>query len=149
MVTSRLSTLSSVVTVTRTVFGSLVPASSGGAVTLTAVVWPQSRLPGGLDVGVSGFEKDRAGVDPKDTPATQPRFAPLMTSLVPPVAGPDAGVADWASGAPGGNRMNRSPAVFAEHSVTVQTSTSTWPGFCGTVEVVMAPSLATVNRCWM
>jgi hypothetical protein len=63
-----------------------MPALPGGAMACTRVVCPQSRsaLP------LLNF---LAATLPKKTPATQPRFAPLIEIAVPPFAGPAAGLA--------------------------------------------------------
>lgn len=50
------------------------------------------------------LENVAAATVPKNTPVTQPRFWPLMVTLVPPGAGPDVGDTESTFGFPGGKR---------------------------------------------
>src|SRR5215469_11865931 len=108
----------------------LVPATPGGAVACTTVVDPQSRRAAALLIFL-------AALLPKNTPVTQPRFWPVIVTLVPPAARPDAGLIEVTTGLPGGNRKNLSAGGCDEQPVTLQTRTSTTAGFCCTVRELM------------
>jgi len=87
--------LSTVVTLTFTDS----PAVPAGAVASTVDVDPQSRI-------ACWLLADSAFTLPKNTRVTQPRFWPLITTGVPPAAGPEVGLTELTLGLPGGYRIS-------------------------------------------
>ncbi len=72
-----------------------VPTLPAGAVTVTVSVEPQSS-------SAVWFVASTAATVPKETFVTQPRFSPVIVTLVPPFAGPVFGVIESIFGSPSG-----------------------------------------------
>jgi hypothetical protein len=105
--------------------GTFEPAVPGGAITTTWFVVPQVSIAWELLVKT-------VTIFPNATATMHPRLDPFKTTSLPPSAGPRAGVMLSIFGVPGGYTNKTSVAGLKLQLVTVQTSTSTTPGFWAT-----------------